>query len=60
MTEYVKLGKRIIETKETDRLFGWLWEFNPNEIEILGADTDYENDFGEVTHRFMNGELIKL
>jgi hypothetical protein len=60
MREYVKIGKKIIETKEADALFTWLWCFTPDEIEILGADTDFENEFGEVTHKFRDGELIKL
>lgn len=58
--KYVKMGKKVIETKETDALFKYLWEEMPEAIEKLGADTDYENDFGKVTHRFTQGKLIKL
>lgn len=60
MTEYVKMGNKVIETKETDRLFKYLWENCPDDIEKLGADTDDENNFGEVTHLFTCGELHKL
>jgi hypothetical protein len=60
MTEYVKIGKKVIETKEGDALFAWLWCFKADEIEKLGADTDFENDFGGITHRFEDGNLIKL
>ena len=60
MTEYVKMRRMVIETKETDGLFKHLWETAPNLMESHGAETDYENDFGKVTHKFVNGKLIKL
>ena len=60
MTEYVKMNKMVIETKETERLFNHLWETAPNMIEKYGAHTDDENNFGKVTHKFAKAKLIKL
>jgi hypothetical protein len=60
MTEYVKLRNKVIETTEGDALFKHLWEAVPHSMEKYGAETDTENDFGKVTHKFENGRLIKL
>ena len=60
MKEFIKIGKKVIVTMEGDACFAWLWCFTPDEIERCGAETDTENDFGEITHSFVNGELLKL
>ena len=60
MTEYVKIRNKVIETKEGDALFKYLWSVSPHSMEKYGAETDYENDFGEITHRFADGKLVKL
>jgi hypothetical protein len=60
MTEYVKFKKHVIVTMDGEGLFKYLWEKMPLTMEKHGADTDYENDFGEITHSFANGKLLKL
>lgn len=57
---YVKTGKMVIEVGEqdTDSLFGYLWEHTS--IEKDGADTDDENNFGEITHEFYENQLVKV
>jgi hypothetical protein len=57
---YVKTGNMVIEVgeKDTDSLFGYLWEFAS--IEKDGADTDFENNFGEITHEFYDNQLVRV
>jgi hypothetical protein len=57
---YVKQGSKIIEVRcnEVDELFSVLWEHN--DVEKEGADTDFENEFGPLTHYYTNGFLIPV
>lgn len=59
MMEYVKIGDKVIQVheKETDDLFKYLWEYD--DVEGKGAETDDENNFGEVTHYFSDMKLYK-
>lgn len=60
MKEYVKFGTKVIVTMEGDALFKHLWEITPFQMEKHGAETDTENNFGEITHSFVNGKMHKL
>lgn len=60
MKEYVKFQSKVIVTMEGDALFKYLWDNRPLTMEKYGADTDFENNFGEITHSFVNGKMLKL
>lgn len=58
---YVLFTNKVIEVEEneTDALFGHLWDEHFESMVMYGAETDFENEFGEITHTFDGKTLVK-
>jgi hypothetical protein len=59
---YVLFTNKVIkvEEKETDALFDHLWNEHWDSMVIYGAATDFENDFGPITHTWNDGKLKEV